>query len=178
VAGGRPTIPIVYALCDRGVYPIAHRARRCLFGAARTDPDSPDVRDVSTSASRMQVVPRCRSRVPWIGRASSLVAARCAEGGNLRETDGGSGNGHLLEGASAKEPEGVPQTVASHFSGRFELADGQLALSTLTFNVPAQLVDFLLPPAFVNRPSSMVNAPSSFSLSTTSVSPGGRSNCV
>jgi hypothetical protein len=47
----------------------------------------------------------------------------------------------LSRRASAKESEAAPQTVASDFSGRFELADGQLALSTLTFNVPGAIVE-------------------------------------
>jgi len=47
----------------------------------------------------------------------------------------------LSRRASAKEPEATPQKVASDFSGRFVLADGQLALSTLTFNVPGAIVE-------------------------------------
>ena len=47
----------------------------------------------------------------------------------------------LSRRASAKESKAAPQTVASNFSGRFELADGQLALSTLTFNVPGAIVE-------------------------------------
>jgi hypothetical protein len=47
----------------------------------------------------------------------------------------------LSRRASAKESEATPQTVASHFSGRFQLADGQLALSALTFNVPGAIVE-------------------------------------
>jgi hypothetical protein len=46
----------------------------------------------------------------------------------------------LSRRASAKESTAAPQT-ASQFSGRFELADGQLALSTLTFNVPGAIVE-------------------------------------
>ena len=46
----------------------------------------------------------------------------------------------LSRRASAKESKAAPQT-ASHFSGRFELADGRLALSTLTFNVPGAIVE-------------------------------------
>ena len=47
----------------------------------------------------------------------------------------------LSRRASAKESEGAPQTVVSNFSGRFELDEGQLALSTLTFNVPGAIVE-------------------------------------
>ncbi len=47
----------------------------------------------------------------------------------------------LSRRASAKESEAAPQTVASNFSGRFQLADGQLALSALTFNVPGAIVE-------------------------------------
>ena len=47
----------------------------------------------------------------------------------------------LSRRASAKESGAVPQRVASDFSGRFRLADGQLALSTLTFNVPGAIVE-------------------------------------
>jgi hypothetical protein len=47
----------------------------------------------------------------------------------------------LSRRASARGSEAAPQMVASHFSGRFELADGQLALSTLTFNVPGAIVE-------------------------------------
>jgi hypothetical protein len=46
----------------------------------------------------------------------------------------------LSRRASARESKAVPQP-ASYFSGRFELADGQLALSTLTFNVPGAIVE-------------------------------------
>jgi len=46
----------------------------------------------------------------------------------------------LSRRASAKESKAAPQ-AASHFSGRFELADGRLALSTLTFNVPGAIVE-------------------------------------
>jgi hypothetical protein len=47
----------------------------------------------------------------------------------------------LSRRASAREPEAAPQKVASDFSGRFELAGGQLALSTLTFNVPGAIIE-------------------------------------
>jgi hypothetical protein len=47
----------------------------------------------------------------------------------------------LSNRASTKKSEAPSQTVASHFSGRFKLADGQLALSTLTFNVPGALIE-------------------------------------
>jgi hypothetical protein len=47
----------------------------------------------------------------------------------------------LSRRASATESKAAPQTVASRFSGRFVLADGQLALSTLTFNVPGAIVE-------------------------------------
>jgi len=47
----------------------------------------------------------------------------------------------LSRRASAKESEAAPQMVASHFSGRFELADSQLDLSTLTFNLPGAIIE-------------------------------------
>ena len=47
----------------------------------------------------------------------------------------------LSRRASANESEAAPQIVASDFSGRFKLGDGQLALSTLTFDVPGAIVE-------------------------------------
>ena len=47
----------------------------------------------------------------------------------------------LSRRATAKKSGQAPRTVASHFSGRFGLADGRLALSTLTFNVPGAIID-------------------------------------
>jgi uncharacterized protein involved in outer membrane biogenesis len=47
----------------------------------------------------------------------------------------------LSRSASAKQSEAVPPAVASNFSGRFAMADGQLALSRLTFNVPGAIVE-------------------------------------
>jgi hypothetical protein len=47
----------------------------------------------------------------------------------------------LSRRASAKASEDATQTAAADFSGRFGLADGQLALSTLTFNVPGAIVE-------------------------------------
>lgn len=47
----------------------------------------------------------------------------------------------LSRRASTTESETAPQRVTSDFSGRFKLGDGQLALSTLTFNVPGAIVE-------------------------------------
>jgi AsmA-like C-terminal region len=47
----------------------------------------------------------------------------------------------LSRRASAKASEDATQTAAADFSGRFGLADGQLALSTLTFNVPGAIIE-------------------------------------
>jgi hypothetical protein len=47
----------------------------------------------------------------------------------------------LSRRASAKELVAAPQRVASNFSGRFVLDEGQLALSALTFNVPGAIVE-------------------------------------
>ena len=47
----------------------------------------------------------------------------------------------LSRRASAREPVETPQKVASNFSGRFVLDEGQLALSALTFNVPGAIVE-------------------------------------
>jgi hypothetical protein len=47
----------------------------------------------------------------------------------------------LSRSASAKQSEAVPPAVVSNFSGRFAMADGQLALSTLTFDVPGAIVE-------------------------------------
>jgi hypothetical protein len=47
----------------------------------------------------------------------------------------------LSRRASAKDPDAALQRVTSDFSGRFVLARGRLALSTLTFNVPGAIVE-------------------------------------
>jgi len=70
-----------------------------------------------------------------------LDGAFTIEGGRFTNANVQQKINELSRRASAKEPEAAPQMVASDFSGRFVLADGQLALSTLTFNVPGAIVE-------------------------------------